>query len=391
MTNFKIIQTSQIFKHAPFGIFGQALVVSIVSLILFNNVPHFDLLIWSGASHSILFARALSIYVFQSFFKQGLPKQKILQWLRIYQVLLFFSGLLWGSSVYFVDSYQAIDLHFFLIATVFALSGAAVATIGTNYSLYVTFTSPMFVIMTGFLFFSNEIAHLETAFLVLVGAAFIYYSSYKYSQNLNELFETSREVEETQRDIINRLSMAGEYKDNETGLHVKRMSHYSYLLALQSGLSRDEATLILSASPMHDIGKIGIPDKILLKPAKLTTDEWKIMQSHTLIAAAILGNHKSDIMKLASKIALSHHEKWDGSGYPKGLSGEEIPLAVRIVSICDVFDALISVRPYKKAWPIKDAFEYIQNESGKHFDPILVEHFIKISSSITDYAQAHKD
>jgi putative two-component system response regulator len=184
------------------------------------------------------------------------------------------------------------------------------------------------------------------------------------------------ELRATRLEIVQRLGLAAEYKDNETGLHVIRMSHFSRILGLAAGMSENEADDLLHAAPMHDVGKIGIPDSILQKPGPLDPDEWKIMQSHATIGAEIIGEHPNGMLALARNIALTHHEKWDGSGYPKGLAGEAIPLEGRITAIADVFDALTSVRPYKKAWSEEDALAFLVEQKGRHFDPALVDLFI---------------
>ena len=176
--------------------------------------------------------------------------------------------------------------------------------------------------------------------------------------------------------IIQRLGRAAEYKDNETGMHVIRMSHYSRILGLAAGMSDAEADMLLNAAPMHDIGKIGIPDSILRKPGKLDEGEFEIMKTHCMIGAEILGDDTSELLQLAKVVALTHHEKWNGFGYPHGLSGEEIPRVGRIVAIADVFDALTSERPYKKAWSVEDAVELLQTSAGEHFDPLLVSLFV---------------
>ncbi len=196
------------------------------------------------------------------------------------------------------------------------------------------------------------------------------------------LEKRNRELEKTRQEIIERLGRAAEYRDNETGMHVIRMSHFSEALAKKANLSKEDCDLILQASPMHDVGKIGIPDNILLKPGKLEGKEWTTMQTHVEVGASILSGSDSKIMQLAEEIAATHHEKYDGTGYPKGLKGEEISLAGRIIPICDVFDALTSVRPYKKAWTIEKATNLIKEEKGKHFDPDLVDKFISILPEI---------
>ncbi|HEY0923876.1 two-component system response regulator [Rheinheimera pacifica] len=181
------------------------------------------------------------------------------------------------------------------------------------------------------------------------------------------------ELKQTRLQVIQRLGRAAEYKDNETGLHVMRMSHYAQVLALAYGLSAQQAEDLLHAAPMHDIGKIGIADSILLKPGKLTAEEYQQMQKHPLIGAEIIGDCDSDLLRMAKVVALYHHEKWDGSGYPHGLAGEAIPLEARIVAVSDVFDALTSARPYKTAWSIEDTLQYMRAQKGLHFEPRLVD------------------
>ena len=187
----------------------------------------------------------------------------------------------------------------------------------------------------------------------------------------------TKQIHETRLQIIQKLGKAAEFKDNETGLHVIRMSKYSHLLAIAAGLSESDADLLMNAAPMHDIGKIGIPDDILKKPGKLTFDEFEIMKTHCQIGADVIGDDSSELLQLAKQIALTHHEKWNGSGYPNKLAGEEIPLPGRIVAIADVFDALTSVRPYKKAWTTEEAVALIEKEAGEHFDPVLVQLFLQ--------------
>ncbi len=191
-----------------------------------------------------------------------------------------------------------------------------------------------------------------------------------------EVQARTRELEESRKEIIACLGKAAEYKDNDTGMHVKRMSHYAKVLGLAYGLSEEEACALQETAPMHDIGKIGLPDHILRKPAKLNEKETKQMQMHPQIGVEILGGQTCLLLNMARSIAISHHEKWDGSGYPYGLKGEEIPLHGRIAAIADVFDALTTKRPYKEAWPLEEALTFLKEQSGKHFDPHLVELFL---------------
>jgi putative two-component system response regulator len=183
----------------------------------------------------------------------------------------------------------------------------------------------------------------------------------------------AQELKQTRLQVIQRLGRAAEYKDNETGLHVMRMSHYAQVIALAYGFSEQKAEDLLHAAPMHDIGKIGIADSILLKPGKLTVEEYQEMQKHPLIGAEIIGDCESDLLKMAKAVALYHHEKWDGTGYPFGLSGEQIPIEARIVALSDVFDALTSARPYKQAWTIEATLQHIRAQKGLHFEPVLVD------------------
>jgi len=201
----------------------------------------------------------------------------------------------------------------------------------------------------------------------------------------------TKQLHHTRLQVVQRLGRAAEYRDNETGLHIIRMSKMSALLGQASGLSESECDLILNASPMHDIGKIGIPDRILQKPGKLDKDEWEIMMTHAQIGADLLAGDDSDLLILAKTIALTHHEKWNGKGYPNALSETDIPLVGRIVAIADVFDALTSERPYKKAWPVQDAIDLIQSERGEHFDPVLVDHFMKIINDIIHISEQYAD
>jgi len=186
----------------------------------------------------------------------------------------------------------------------------------------------------------------------------------------------TQQLHDTRLQIIQRLGRAAEYKDNETGMHVIRMSYYSRILGLAAGMDESEADMLMSAAPMHDIGKIGIPDSILRKPGKLDEAEFEIMKKHCEIGAEILGDDTSELLQLAKVVALTHHEKWNGFGYPRGLAGEDIPRVGRIVAIADVFDALTSVRPYKEAWSVEQAVDLLESAAGEHFDPQLVPLFV---------------
>jgi putative two-component system response regulator len=192
-------------------------------------------------------------------------------------------------------------------------------------------------------------------------------------------------------EIIWRLTAASEYRDNETGAHIKRMSHYSAAIARKMGLAQKTVETILYAAPLHDIGKIGIPDEILLKPDKLNPKEWELMKLHTIIGANILKGSKIGFVRMGETIARTHHEKWDGSGYPNGLKGGRIPLAGRIVALADVFDALTSKRPYKEAFSIEKSHRIIKQGYGKHFDPKVLDTFFSIQDEILKIKETFQD
>lgn len=205
------------------------------------------------------------------------------------------------------------------------------------------------------------------------------------------LAEREIELLRTRLEIILRLGQASEYRDNETGMHILRMSKYSALLGKAIGLPEHDTELLLNAAPMHDVGKIGIPDAILLKPGKLTTEEFTVMQSHATIGGQLLNNEPSLLLRTAHAIAITHHEKWNGSGYPYGLAGEEIPLMGRICSVTDVFDALTSRRPYKQPWSVEESVAEIQCCAGTAFEPRLVEAFLGILPEILQIKEAFPD
>ena len=208
---------------------------------------------------------------------------------------------------------------------------------------------------------------------------------------LDEASEARRRAYNAQIETIQRLGRAAEYRDEETGLHIKRMSSFSHLIANRLKLPPHRCELLLNASPMHDVGKIGVPDSILMKPGKLDPNEWRIMKTHAEIGAGILGDSSSAILQAGEIIALNHHERWDGSGYPNGLSGEDIPLEGRIVAIADVFDALTSRRPYKPAFSNQEAVEMMREGRGQHFDPRLLDLFLGNFEDVLDIQQRYRD
>ena len=203
--------------------------------------------------------------------------------------------------------------------------------------------------------------------------------------------QRTAELKKTRQQIIRRLGRAAEFHDNETGNHIVRMSHFSRLIGQAAGLGEESVDILFNASPMHDVGKIGIPDRILLNQGKLKPEEWELIRQHSKIGADIIGTHSDDLLQAAHTIALCHHEKWDGSGYPQGLKGEDIPFMARIVAIADVFDALTSDRPYKKAWSVDAAARYIEDQAGAYFDPGLIPPFKSVLPEILRLKERFSD
>ena len=206
-----------------------------------------------------------------------------------------------------------------------------------------------------------------------------------------EVKKATAAIHEREQELLFRMSRAAEFRDPDTGAHIQRIAHYSKLVAATLGLSEEDQNLILQASPMHDVGKIGTPDNILLKPGKLTFDEFEIMKRHATIGYELLKGSESRVLQAAAQIAATHHEKYDGSGYPRGLAGENIPLFGRIVAVVDVFDALTSARPYKAAWPFEKAADLIREGIGQHFDPVCAEAFLSSWDEVQAIHSQHQD
>lgn len=216
----------------------------------------------------------------------------------------------------------------------------------------------------------------QTRFLILV-------------EDITKRVRAEQDLENSKTEMIERLVKATELRDDDTGVHVVRMARYCEALAFAAGLPAEECRMIRAAAPMHDIGKIGIPDHILLKAGKLTDEEFEVIKSHTTVGANVLAGSPHKLIQMAETISLTHHERWDGTGHPNGLKGEEIPLVGRIIAICDVFDALTSPRPYKRAWSVKEAADEIMRCSGTHFDPRLVFVFMSILPKIVAISEEY--
>ncbi len=210
-------------------------------------------------------------------------------------------------------------------------------------------------------------------------------------KQVSQFLKEAKELENTRMEIIHSLGRAAEFRDNETGLHVVRLGLFVEVLATKIGLPDDEIYRMRYASIMHDVGKIGIPDSILTKQGPLTPEEFEIIKTHPTIGAKIIGEHSYPLLRMAKEIALTHHEKWNGGGYPRGLRGTDIPLSGRITAIADIFDALTSVRPYKRAWSIEEALQYLANQSGIALDPDLVPLFLAADPQLRAIKQQFDD
>lgn len=206
-----------------------------------------------------------------------------------------------------------------------------------------------------------------------------------------EIAEATAQIHDREQETVTGLARAAEFRDPETGAHILRMAHYSALIARQMGLSEAYAEQLLHAAPMHDVGKLGIPDHILMKPGRLTPDEFEQMKRHPLIGHDILKDSTSPVIQTAAVIALTHHEKFDGTGYPHGTAGDAIPLEGRIVAVADVFDALTSARPYKPAWPVDEATAFLRDGRGRHFDPSCVDALLARWDTVLDIRQRFQD
>ena len=219
----------------------------------------------------------------------------------------------------------------------------------------------------------------------LLQTRFLHEALRRHNEHLEDLVrDRTRELETARMDLLERLALAAEFRDYVTGRHTQRVGELAALLAAHLGMPEDEVELLRRAAPLHDVGKIGIPDAILLKPGRLSDDEYGTMKEHVDVGVRLLAQGQSELMVLAEEVALSHHERWDGSGYPRGLAGDEIPLVGQIVAVADVFDTLINVRPYKSAWPIETAVAEIRRKSGSWFSPRLVEAFMTVLAENPD-------
>jgi hypothetical protein len=384
-------QLDHIVSQTSQGVIGQFLVILLMTLLLQKSgFSEKTLLIWDICSIALLIHRYLNFRPFRQN-AGGKGFRDVERRIQIYIANAFLMGLLWAFLFAQIILHSPKELLYFAIAVAYGFAGASIATLGTIFKVYFWFVFPMLGTLITVFYFHGASADIVTALIMLLGLGYMLYTAYKYSSNFQLMHEKTERLKEAEMEALVCLGKAGEYRDADTSDHVLRVGYSSYLLAKSAGLTEHEAETLMYASPLHDLGKIGIPDSILLKPEKLTDTEQHVMKNHTRIGAEILKHSQSSVMKLAKTVALSHHEKWDGSGFPDGLVGGAIPIEGRIVAICDVFDALVSSRPYKERWTDAEAIDFLRQNAGKHFDPKLVELFIQNIPAINEFSYRLED
>lgn len=368
-------QFEHMVSQTPPGLAGQLLIILLMTFLLQSaGFPEGILYPWGVCGLLLLGHR---YWNFRRFYldQHRQDTGQAGKWVRRYIADVLLMGMLWAILFVQIVHYTTQEYHYIAMAVGLGLAGAAIVTMGAVFSVYFAFVFPLLAALIVTFYLKDTYVYTLTALVTLLGLVYLLYTAYKYSRSFQIILEKSEQLKETELEALECLGKAGEYRDTDTGAHVFRVGYAAYRLAKAAGLAEKDAKTLMLASPLHDVGKIGIPDHILLKPGKLTAEEWEIMKTHAQIGAGILTSANSSVMKLAKTVAISHHEKWDGSGYPHGLAGEAIPIAGRIVAICDVFDALVSSRPYKKPWSEEEALEFLKQSAGTHFDPRLVELF----------------
>lgn len=381
----------RLFSMSPYALAGSFAMMLAIGFLFYGVVPNYIIAIGFVMHISVLVFRALLCKNFSKNRANINDTKTLKHYQNFYTFGTFLSGSVWGMSVVLLLFEHTLEHQFFLYTVVVGLAGVSIVTLGAVFSVYLSFILPMLGITAFYALLQDGDVYKVAALFIAGLGIFFYVSGKNYYNNFIESIKDKEMLVRTQNEIVRRLSKAGEYRDNETGMHIVRMSKMCELLAKECGFSEEFVANILNASEMHDVGKIGIPDSILLKPGKLTDDEKEIMQRHAIIGKQILQNSDSPLIRLSESIAYTHHEKFDGSGYPNGLAGHYIPIEGRITAICDVYDALVSQRPYKKAWSHEDAIAFIKSESAKHFDPELVEKFIAIYPEVLKLYKLYTD
>lgn len=382
------IQLEYVVKQASAGIYGQLALIILVMMIQYTgSVPYEYVGVW----FALIVTTLISRYIISRRYLAGLAmhaqNERDQFYFQRYMINASIMGFLWTAAFALMVLYSSAEFHFISLAIGLGLVSAAILTMGPITAIFLSFSLPIIVSLLVLIYLQTMAVHTLAFLAAFLAFSYLLYTAYRFSHYFTAMHENQEALKKTQLAVVQRLGKAGEFRDEETGNHIHRMSHASRIVARKLGFSSEKAYLMLHASAMHDVGKIGIPDHILLKPGKLDAEEWEIMKSHTNIGASILGDDDSQVLKMAKVIAQSHHEKWDGTGYPEGLKGEEIPLEARITSICDVYDALTSVRPYKVAWSSEEAVKLIKEESGSHFDPAVVDAFLQVLPKVIEVSE----
>lgn len=370
-------QVEQVISQTPFALFGQFLLVApMTALLLGTGIPTDTLYIWVACGSALLIHRYMN---FRDFYRSGNQhdRQQTIRWGRKYLTNALFMGVWW--SILFMEVFRHAPQAYCFVAVMagLGLAGGAIVTLGSVFSIYCAFISPMLATLIASLCLQGTYINTMLAWILLLGSTYLLLAVYNYSRNHRLVLEQTERLQESEWEALQCLGKISEYRDARTDEHVNKVGYSSYVLAKAAGFSEEDARTLWLASQLHDVGKITMPDSILLKPGKLTDEEALVMQDHARVGAEILKGAKSGVMKVATVVALTHHEKWDGSGYPRGLSGEDIPIEGRIVAICDVYDALVSDRAYKDKWSTSEALDFLRKNANIQFDPKLIELFIQ--------------
>lgn len=352
----------------------------LIAYAFYGLIDSLTLFLWLFANFLVV---ALRYFIHKSY-----PSYVRLNNLESFYTLFFIgtasNAVVWGAGVLFLFSYYSQTYQMFLASIYGGIAAASMVSLGVFKRIYITYVLIyMLPLSYVIVLHGDKLSYtIVTVFLIFILFLILVSSRYEKifidgAKSKYENLKLNEEIENTQREIIFTIGAVGERRCKETGRHVARVAEYSKLLATKYGLDKESIGLIEEASPLHDIGKVAVPDNILNKPDKLTNEEFEIIKKHSQDGYEMLKHSDRMLLKTASKIALYHHEKWDGSGYPSGLIGEQIPICARIVALADVFDALGTDRVYKKAMPDEEVFEIIRAGRGSHFEPKLVDIFFE--------------
>lgn len=391
---------------------------SLVPIYIYKDyVPHDYIIIWIIVQFTIIFFRYINTNNLKKYIHNGNTK-KLRFHVNILTVIMLFSSILWNIMLMGGAIYAQNGFEFFSFIMTLGLITAAIMSISAIFRIYIIFFLAMIIPQLIFIatFGGNE--HIAILLMAIIYIPYIFLFSKETNAHLiqsikdnielannkefleqevndrvADIIDLTNEIQITQKEVVFTMGAIGESRSKETANHVKRVAEYSKLLALTYGLSKEDAELLKQASPMHDIGKVAIPDTILNKPGKLTPEEKIIMDTHAELGYEMLKHSQRPLLKIASAVAYGHHEKWDGTGYPNAYKRKEINVYARITAVADVFDALGSDRCYKKAWELKDILIFFQEERGKHFEPRLVDilflhidKFLAIKKQFADFS-----